>query len=920
MICLMMCGTFLWKIFMYFCKLLTNFKTSLTLIILTCLVPYNIAAIGNQGVTQILSHDDQHYLVWDQVGQMGASTSYIHVMLPFKVSTLLEHGELLLTNLNSFNDFKTANFTQITIVKQYKEIAANSKRRLLKAISKIKTIDNILPKVHETIRYGKDLDDDFSWSETNSKSDFEKVPNKVPNLVPNQFLVPNSGTDPEPESTLFRTKRAWFIGPAIIAAIAPFTALTLVATSKMIADSVINAKRKQIESTLLSPAEIHLFILNKVIKADNEAARDLIDTVIEAYKVLPIQYQESFDPVLFEIPIAKFNSEDITTVKIVIIKRHIKQLADIKADVQNRTLLIQQSHFTTLGNPKRFIREVMEQTDSHLITFIAFLQGISFSDTDDIHEYSKELADMTKDHFIPVTDILSRDKRFIDLAGLATGVVGTFMGLYNAVEIQTISKRVSSLQGTQNLLVHLANKQQVQLDTITEDVTLLSSTFSDYISNNPPLFYAKLNDYIMEFEARVQQLENVAQQLQHRRLAVDWLDEEQLAGFHNSVTKFAADKDYTLLTSQISDYFQLEVSYYRNGSDIVALVHVPCILTPSLLSIYKYVPFPIPLPPTKTPHSSLSIREALSVSRLHPDDPLPELNFKTAPAPGSEALFLKVDSDLIAIDGQQNFRLLSQSDLASCIQRNHFYLCEQQHVLRTNLTQTCLGSLYLKRPSGVRENCRFDRRPLRERVYQTSSNEYLVYSPVSFTTRVSCTNGSSFTADFGQTTRLTVPDGCKIQLNSHTLRVDERFHLPLQPQIYEWNWSPMDLPSDLLDRSLHIDFNLQTIAQSLSSLRNRSTDPAIVPDLVENHLSSFSSPWGLILKILAVLGVLTPAAVIAWYFYRRHRRRTRPHRLQHVVYNCPDDEIAIRVPRHHGPPNFAPPPPPPACPYDPYDL
>ena len=88
----------------------------------------------------------------------------------------------------------------------------------------------------------------------------------------------------------------------------------------MIADSVITAKRKQIESTLLSPAEIHLFILNKVIKADNEAARDLIDTVIEAYKVLPIQYQEAFDPVLFEIPIAKFNSNDITTVKIVIIK------------------------------------------------------------------------------------------------------------------------------------------------------------------------------------------------------------------------------------------------------------------------------------------------------------------------------------------------------------------------------------------------------------------------------------------------------------------------------------------------------------------------------------------------------------------------------------------------------------------------
>jgi hypothetical protein len=59
-----------------------------------------------------------------------------------------------------------------------------------------------------------------------------------------------------------------------------------------------------------------------------------------------------------------------------------------------------------------------------------------------------------------------------------------------------------------------------------------------------------------------------------------------------------------------------------------------------------------------------------------------------------EALFITDTADLIAIDNEQNFQVLTQTDLANSVQRNHVYLFDKQHVVQHDLTIVCLGSLY----------------------------------------------------------------------------------------------------------------------------------------------------------------------------------------------------------------------------------
>jgi len=832
--------------------LLTHSKFLLTILILLSSTPYSQAFGSHAAVTQILSHDDTHYLVFDQIGQMAASTSYIHVMLPLNISSILHQGQVIENQLNYLKNFKTANFSEIILVKQYKDMANSFHARLDRSLKQVHILNKILPQDQpRPMRYGKDLMENY--------------------------IVENYGHRQEPISNLnlTRTKRAWFLAGPIAAAAAPAVVIALSATSRAIAHTVIDNSRTD-NFKPLNVQEIQWQVLNKLIQQDKDAADDLLETVLEAHKVLPPQYQETFDPTRFEIPVIKFSKNNSTVKQIQATRRHIQILQGVQADVQTQTYRILGSKFTTLGNPSRLIREIMDRTKFHISTFITFFLSIQISD--EKHEYTDILNDDSKDVFVPPTDEVQRHKRFaipaiMTAVSIGARVIGTFMGLYNANEIKQITNRVIELEHTQDLLVHLTNKQQQHISQLADNLQTITSNFFSYMEFNPAILYAKLNDEIVEFESRIQRLMNSAQQLQHRRLSVDWLDDEQLMGFHQSVMMFAEDRDYTLLTKQPSDYFQLEVSYLRSGVDVIALIHVPCILSPSLLSIYKYVPFPIPLP-TSSAHSPYSIQQALYPSRLHPDDPLPDLTYQSAPT-SAEALYLEADADMIAIDGDSNFRLLAQSDLAGCIQRNHVFLCEQQHVLRTNLTETCLGSLYHKNSRGVRENCRFDRRPLQERVYQMSSNEYLVYSPKAFTTRISCLNGTSFTADFGQTTRLMVPNGCSIQLKTHTLRVDEKFHLPLPPQISEWKWSPMDLPADLLDRSVHLDFNLHSLQTNLSHLQESIANTDEIPKIIESHLHSKASSFGVTVWSILCITCVTPIFVGAWYLYRRHRRSTR---------------------------------------------
>ncbi len=74
-----------------------------------------------------------------------------------------------------------------------------------------------------------------------------------------------------------------------------------------------------------------------------------------------------------------------------------------------------------------------------------------------------------------------------------------------------------------------------------------------------------------------------------------------MAILHKAVQQKAQDEGFNALATKLSDYYHLETTYVRSEKDIVIILHVPGTKETDLLTIYRYLPFPIPIPILKGP-------------------------------------------------------------------------------------------------------------------------------------------------------------------------------------------------------------------------------------------------------------------------------------------------------------------------------
>jgi hypothetical protein len=283
---------------------------------------------------------------------------------------------------------------------------------------------------------------------------------------------------------------------------------------------------------------------------------------------------------------------------------------------------------------------------------------------------------------------------------------------------------------------------------------------------------------------------------------------------HESVINTAASRNLQVLPTRPQDYFQLDLSYIRSGKDVLMILHVPCVTKNHLLSIYKYIPFPYP-----TFHTTFS--DTFDQNFIHSvSDVLARTNDSVS------SLFLIPETEMIAIgrtslQGQAQFKLISNSDLAGCVKRNHIYLCEKHQVLQTNLAGTCLGALYLQHEGGVIENCQIKRKPVRETVYQLNANEHLIFSPKPFTAQIICQNGSHFPVQLLNTQKILVPDFCSVNLINHTISSDGNIRLSPPALQMQMTLNLNLFPSEMMEDLTHADDEFNRIHRHLERLAGR---------------------------------------------------------------------------------------------------
>ena len=179
------------------------------------------------------------------------------------------------------------------------------------------------------------------------------------------------------------------------------------------------------------------------------------------------------------------------------------------------------------------------------------------------------------------------------------------------------------------MLVRVTQQHDGDIKSLVKNIDDIAATIEIIAEYNLALMMMRIEEQLEQFRKRVSVLTNAVQQLQHRRLAIDLLTPAQMDTLHESVTSAALQDGFTPLTVLNSDYYQIEVSYTRTDKDIIIIVHVLCTKTSELLSIFRYLPTPFPIPILPHAHD-LTIAQSLA---------LPLLNDKTLDRPHHQRIF-----------------------------------------------------------------------------------------------------------------------------------------------------------------------------------------------------------------------------------------------------------------------------------------
>jgi len=227
---------------------------------------------------------------------------------------------------------------------------------------------------------------------------------------------------------------------------------------------------------------------------------------------------------------------------------------------------------------------------------------------------------------------------------------------------------------------------------------------------------------------------------------------------------------------------------------------------------------------------------------------------------------------------------LSAVHLLGCHRVNQVYMCERSGVLKRFLNDTCLGSLYMQDLQGATTLCEMNIVPITETVLQLQDNWYLVYSPISLTSRIDCLNSSASEIFIRRgANRIHVSPSCRLHLTSHVLISNFAVTLDTVIKHYEWE----------LDR---ISFSEEEQAYSDEWLTTFE-DTSIKATLTQIQRSSI---WQYIFSLLGLVIFTTLAVIVGYIFFTRYYLTLKHRVTQWVLHILPESVRALM-------PSLAPP-------------
>ena len=402
----------------------------------------------------------------------------------------------------------------------------------------------------------------------------------------------------------------------------------------------------------------------------------------------------------------------------------------------------------------------------------------------------------------------NRSRRQLAEIGLAFGFMGTFMGVYNTIQIHLLEAKIDNMKGNIDKIVQGVLKISDEQLRVEESMVWLDSRFNAWITLDPALLAIRIGRMEKVLRNLVTRVRNTFSMAQAHRFSIDFYQAEDLTKLYENIANLAKKNKLELITEKPLDLFQIETSYFSDGKDLQLVLHVPAVAPNSLLKLYKMYPLPIPI----------------------------STDLAMIPQVTDNVLGLTHGPNKLAAH-------LSSTDLLDCKNINKIFLCERHAVLEKQINSSCLGALYLQDFDSAKQLCPLHTEPITEIVRQLADNWFLIYSPKPQTAQITCSNGteSQFYIQEGMSKRH-LSSGCKAEFINHILNTDNSITLENNIQHFDWTWlADLDKIDDIkqqLDEMHKLGFKHPT----LSELHNFN----------DHNIGGINQTWKIVLKVITI--------------------------------------------------------------------
>lgn len=430
------------------------------------------------------------------------------------------------------------------------------------------------------------------------------------------------------------------------------------------------------------------------------------------------------------------------------------------------------------------------------------------------------------------TMIHDRTKRAV---GLLAGGVAIGISLWNSHKISVLEKHLTDLSSKYNKLIDSTVLLSEKHNQLAADVEIMARLIKMIASSNYRKILATAISAQDQLRDTIDNVVSIVTDGRQKRVSPRLVNGDDLAKLFLSISRQAKDINCEMILTQPSDLYEVEASYGYSKEGLVfgIYLHVPVVPKSEKLALLEHIPFPIY-------HQSFLMNSTLT--------PQTGLDKFLAVLPTS----LATQENGIA---SHKYRVLSEVEFQSCHQIRDHFLCAGRNTLRTDIDNSCIGSLWLKDKDLIKKNCDIKIEPLKEVAAKLSPKEWLIFSPELYTAPALCGKNIIKSIRFEHQTRLRLAEDCDLSLKHHILTTDVNIMEDFKIETHEWRYF-----DSIFDEVIKEEEDFNEVIKEISSSKGKyglnKTSMAVLKHHVEPTNDQLSKIWSAIsnLNIFAWFG------------------------------------------------------------------